>query len=280
MDLDAPPRRRWGQNFLADPRAASRIVDALDPVPGHPLLEIGPGRGALTGQLIERSLRIAAVEVDPILCSLLRQRFDSERLTIFEADVLHLPLSAVTRALGAPPESRLAVAGNLPYCISKPVASKLVRERRFVDRAALMFQREVAERITGRPGSRAYGPLSVLVGEAFHVTRLFDLPPSAFRPRPKVVSTLTLWIARPASDFPEPAEAPLRACLAASFAHRRQTLFNNLRAALGSDDLARTLLHRSGLDERLRAEAIPPAGFRALAEVWPVSRGARHEGPS
>jgi 16S rRNA (adenine1518-N6/adenine1519-N6)-dimethyltransferase len=267
-----PARKRWGQNFLVDSGAAARIVEALDPQPGERVLEIGPGRGALTELLVARAGRIAAVELDPELARLLRARFDPSRLVLVEADALEVRLDAIAlpqEPCGAP----LALVGNLPYNISKPIASKLVRERAVVARAVLMFQREVADRLTARPGGAAYGPITVLVGEAFRVERLFDLPPSAFRPAPKVRSSVLRWTRRDAPGFGPAEEEALRACLRSCFAHRRQTLSRNLRAALpGREKEARSLLDAAGIDGGLRAEAVPPDGFRRLAALWPGGR--------
>ncbi len=264
-----PPRKRWGQNFLVDPSAIERIVDALAPEPGDAVLEIGPGRGALTASLIERAGRIVAVELDPELARLLRERFGEERLVLEAGDILRIDLARVAERLGASPDTPLAVVGNLPYGISKPVASMLVRERAHVGRAVLMFQKEVADRIVAAPNTEAYGPLGILVGEAFRVERVMILAPGAFRPSPKVRSSVMKWVRRPAEDFPQEAEAPLRAVLAASFAHRRQTLSKNLRAALpGGEPAARELLAAAFVDGSLRAEALVPAAFRRLAALW------------
>ena len=268
-----PPRarRRFGQHFLADARAAARIVEAAGASPREPVLEIGPGRGALTEPLVRAALRIAAVELDRDLAAWLRERYPQERLVLFERDVLELTLGEVPPALGFPAGTPLVVVGNLPYNISKPVAAMLVRQRGAVARAALMFQREVAERLTASPGTRAYGPLTVLVGRAYRVERLFHLPPSAFRPRPEVTSTVTRWERLPPQELIDTLEPALRACLAACFAHRRQTLLNNLRAALpGGAEEARALLGRAGLDPGARAETVPPEAFVVLAEIWPL----------
>lgn len=259
-----PARKRWGQNFLVDAHAIARIVATLAPRPGEAVLEIGPGRGALTAALLERAGRIVAVELDPALAPLLRARFGEEQLVLIEGDILDIDLARIAPA-------PLVIAGNLPYSISKPVASMLVRQRAHVGRAALMFQKEVADRLLAKPGNAAYGPLSVLVGEAFEVTRVLSLAPGSFRPAPKVRSSVTLWVRRPAEHFPPDAEAPLRAVLAASFAHRRQTLLKNLRAVVpGGDAAARELLASVGIDGALRAEALGPADFRRLATVWPT----------
>ena len=260
--MEGRPRRRFGQNFLVDRRAVARIVDALAPRVDETVVEIGPGRGALTEEILNRIPRLTAVELDRDLVALLVARFGPERLHLVAQDVLDVDLAR----LGA----RLAIAGNLPYNVSKPVAMHLVRHRAAIDRAVLMFQREVAERLTAVPDTPAYGPLTVLAGFAFRIERLFDVPPGAFTPRPAVVSTVTRWT-RPEVEALSPAiEGPLRAALRASFARRRQTLLRNLRAALpGSEDRARDLLSRAGIDGTLRAEALSPAAFLALAAAWP-----------
>jgi 16S rRNA (adenine1518-N6/adenine1519-N6)-dimethyltransferase len=263
-------RRRFGQHFLTSRDAAERIAEALSPVPGEAVLEIGPGAGAITAPLLERAGRIAAVEIDRDLAADLGARFPAPDLLILERDVLEVSFREVLLALGRAEGERLAIAGNLPYNISKPVAMKLVRERESIDRAVLTFQREVAERLLASPGSRHYGPLTVLAGLAFEITRLFDLPPSAFRPRPKVVSTVTRFAPRRDIDLGPELEGRLRVCLAASFASRRKTMLANLRAALpGGAEAALALLALARLDSGARAETIPPEGFVNLARLWP-----------
>src|SRR5262245_31299105 len=158
------PRRRFGQNFLVDARAVRRIVDALAPRPDETVVEIGPGRGALTEELLARVPRLTAIELDRDLAALLSARFGPERLVLLSRDVLDVGLAELS-----PP---LAVVGNLPYNVSKPVAMKLVGERAAIDRAVLMFQREVAERLLATPGTPAYGPLTVLSGLAFRIERM------------------------------------------------------------------------------------------------------------
>lgn len=230
------------------------------------VVEIGPGRGALTDALLNGVPRISAIEIDRDLCALLRSRYPEDRLRLIEKDVLEVDFGALAQA------GPLVIAGNLPYNISKPVAMKLVVERRAVSRAVLMFQREVAKRLTAMPGTGEYGPLTVLAGRAYRIERLFDLSPGAFQPSPKVVSTVTRWIPREEDVLPESLVAPLKAVLRAAFARRRQTLQKNLRVALGGEAEATSVLARAGLDGSLRAEAIPPEGFVALANLWPESR--------
>jgi 16S rRNA (adenine1518-N6/adenine1519-N6)-dimethyltransferase len=258
------PRRRFGQNFLTDPVAIQRIVAALAPRGGESILEIGPGRGSLTDALLDAVPAMVAVEIDRDLAAALRARYHEDRLRLIESDVLDIAFDDVA------PSTPLVIAGNLPYNISKPVAMKLVVERRSVDRAVLMFQREVADRLTASPGDRAYGPLTVLAGLAYRIERLFDLRPGAFQPRPSVVSTVTRWTRREEDALPEDLVAPLMAALRAGFAHRRQTLQKNLRGILaGGDAAAVRVLTQAGIDGALRAEVIGPAGFVAIARAWP-----------
>jgi 16S rRNA (adenine1518-N6/adenine1519-N6)-dimethyltransferase len=258
-----------GQNFLVDRAAVRRIVDALDPGTGECVVEIGPGRGALTASLIDRAGRIVAIELDPRLAIELRERFSSRALCLLERDILRVDLESIAVEAGMPRASSLVVVGNLPYSISKPIAMKLVHQRAGIDRAVLMFQKEVADRLTATPGTKAYGPLTILTGLTYRITRLFELQPSAFRPRPKVDSTVTRWAPRKRPVLDEGLEAALRRCLAASFRHRRQTLRNNLRTAVGSAPAADALLESAALDGSLRPEAVPPEGFLRLAERWP-----------
>ena len=258
------PRKRFGQNFLTDTGAIRRIVAALDPAPGENVLEIGPGRGALTGEILNAATAMSAVEIDRDLASRLRSRYPEDRLRLIVDDVKAVSFED----LAAP--GPLVLVGNLPYNISKPVAMKIVLAHRYVRRAVLMFQREVALRLTAQPGTSDYGPLTVLAGHVFRIERLFDLPPGAFTPRPRVFSSVTRWLPLPTESLPEDVLPRLRAVLEAAFAHRRQTIGKNLRAAVpGGAAEAGSLLEAAGIDGGLRAAAVPPAGFTALARLWP-----------
>ena len=224
------------------------------------VVEIGPGRGALTRAILAAGIPVIAIEIDRVLAAALRTRFDGPSLRLIEADVLSLPLASIG--------DHLVVVGNLPYNISKPIAMKLVDERRCVARAVLMFQREVADRLTAGAGAKDYGPLTVLAGRAFKIERLFQLPPGAFRPSPKVVSTVTLWTPRPADDLPDALVPALKATLRAAFAHRRQTIQKNLRQELAEDEATvRRLLAEASIDGAQRAEALSPEQFVRLATL-------------
>jgi len=260
-----PRRPPLGQNFLIDRGAVRRIVEALAPSAADPVLEIGPGRGALTGALLERARRVLAIELDRGLADALRRRFPEERLLLVHEDFLNVDLARAASWLGRPAGTPLLVAGNLPYGISKPVARKLVTERGCVSRAVLMFQREVADRLTAEPGERAYAPLTVLVSLCFVVERLFDLPPAAFRPRPAIRSTVTRWTLRDPSLLDAALESRLSRCLAASFRRRRQTLHNN-RVGRGERARPRRGRSRRLAPRRVRVpRRIPRAGQRLAA---------------
>jgi len=267
--MDQPfsrPRKRFGQNFLHDRSVIDRILDELDLSAATHVLEIGPGRGALTGRLLERSDRVVAVEIDRDLAQRLREGFDPDRLDVLEGDILDLDLERLAVETHGR-SARWTVAGNLPYNISKPIAMKLVESVASIDKAVLMFQREVAQRFLAARGSADYGPLSVLPRAVYQIDRVIDVQPGAFRPRPTVVSTVTRWTARPAAERPTEIEMRrLRAVLKATFANRRKTLKNNLRSTLGSDEL----LERSGLDGTRRAQELSPAELQALAALWPL----------
>lgn len=265
------PRARLGQHFLTAPAIPSRIASLLDLVPGETLLEIGPGLGALTRALAERFGRLVAVEFDRDLVRRLKATFAPDRVVVVEGDILEVSLDEVAAAAGASPGSPFVVAGNLPYGISKPLALRLVRERDRVRRAVLMFQKEVADRLTAVPCSRDYGPMGILAGFAYGIERAFDVPRTAFRPPPQVLSSVTAWRRREPSPLAAVSQAALRTCLSASFASRRRTLYNNLRAALpGGDAAATDLLGRLEIDGSLRAEQLAPDLFLGMARLWPL----------
>jgi 16S rRNA (adenine1518-N6/adenine1519-N6)-dimethyltransferase len=256
-------RKALGQHFLTDRSAIERIVGALDIREGDRLLEIGPGKGALTGPLIAAAGRIAAVEIDRALAAQLRKRFPPDRLSLSCEDFLQFDLRAT-----ATERDPLLLAGNLPFSVSNPIAQKIVRDRAWVERAVLMFQREVADRLIAAPGSRKYGPLTVLAGLAFEIRPLFVLGPRAFHPRPEVDSQVTLWTRRHDDRLTPELERRLRPCLAVCFASRRRTLRNNLRAAVRDADATERLLEAAEIDGGLRAEQLSSEMFLRLAELW------------
>ena len=269
------PLKRFGQHFLTDGGAITRIVKTLAAEAGESVLEIGPGRGALTRVLhaaltdVGGNARLAVVEIDRELAANLTEKFPDVRC--YQMDVLDVDLASVRSDLDPAGARRLKIAGNLPYNISKPIAMKLIRDRAHVDHAVLMFQKEVANRLVAEVGCKEYGPLTVLAGLAFDIRRVFDLGPRAFRPRPAVDSSVTEWRRRSSSPLTSENESALKQTLTACFARRRQTLRNNLRAALRDADVADQVMKSVGLDPSLRAERVSPTEFIKLAAAWPAT---------
>jgi 16S rRNA (adenine1518-N6/adenine1519-N6)-dimethyltransferase len=261
-------RRRLGQHFL-EPAWVEKVVRVIDPGPEERFLEVGAGLGALTRPLCERSAGVVAFEIDPELAAALR-RPSRRNLVVVERDFLDVTAGEVLRL--CPGDVR--VAGNLPYSVASPILFKLVELYeagiRFMD-ATLMLQREVADRLLARPGSRTYGVLSVMVGRWADATRLLNLPPGAFRPVPKVYSTVVrlafhLPHARPRS------EALFARLVTTLFTRRRKTLANALMALSGRmRDPSRALLlealRHSGLDGGRRPETLDAAELVRLSDA-------------
>ncbi len=213
-------RKRFGQHFLKDPSVLERMTAALNPKPDDRLLEIGPGQGALTALLHGTSERFVAVEIDRDLIAMLKARFPE--LEVLNADVLRLPLEE-TLAGG---DWRLI--GNLPYNISSPLLIKLYGQLPLIRDMHFMFQRELAERLWASPGSKDWGRLSVVTQYHCSVEPLFDVPPDAFEPPPKVHSQVVRML--PRRDLPAVDERALDQVLKVAFSARRKRLGNALKS--------------------------------------------------
>ena len=258
-----PSPAKLGQNFLHDAQAAARIVAALGDCSMRTVLEIGPGRGAVTRPLAARAGHVLAVELDGVLVAALRRQFTPDKVTIVHQDVLAFDFFSAAQRIG----EKLHVVGNLPYYITSPILHRLAASHSVLERAVLMMQREVAERVTAEPGSRDYGLLSATVQLYGAVESLFTLPPDAFSPPPKVHSAVIGW--RMAPRFAELGveEAGFLGFLRRAFAQKRKTLVNNLRAAgMPPGSIARAL-EGASVDPRARAEALSVA---TLARLWKV----------
>ena len=249
------PRKRFGQHFLHDPAVLERIVTAVAPRGEDALVEIGPGRGALTACLLRSPCRsLDAVEIDRELAALLRGRFAGEpRFTLHECDALRFDFAALTAARG-----RLRMVGNLPYNISTPLLFHLLASAPSIIDMHVMLQREVIERMAAAPGDSAYGRLTVMLAPWVRVERLFDVGPGAFQPPPRVWSAVARLTVRPTPRFPvHPGYARL---VAAAFAHRRKTLRNALRGLVSAAQI-----EQCGVDPGARPETVAPETFNALA---------------
>ena len=255
-----PTRPKLGQNFLRDQAAIARIAAALGELSGQTAVEIGPGQGAMTRALAERAAHVIAIELDRELAPRLRPQFPADRVTVVEQDVLDFDFGAASTAAG----HRLFVAGNLPYYITSPILLKLAASHAALDRAVLMVQREVADRIVAEPGSRDYGLLSVTVQMYGPVAALFTLPPGAFSPPPEVHSTVFRW--RFAPRFAELGvdEISFLPFVRQAFAQKRKTLANNLRAARFDLATAHAALAAKGISLQARAEELSIAELAAV----------------
>ena len=253
-------RKRFGQNFLADPHHVARIVEAVDPHPGDNLVEIGPGLAAITGALIERAGRMAAIEIDRDLAARLRERFPPDRLALHEADALAFDFAVLGEDL--------RVVGNLPYNISSPLLFHLASFESRLRDIHVMLQREVVARMTALPGTPDYGRLTVMLQARFRVTRLFTVPAGAFRPAPKVESAVArlvpLGAARPAIAD----EALFARIVAAAFGQRRKTLRNAVSGVVDED-----ALRAAGIDPAARGETLSVADFVRLAAAGAAAHG-------
>jgi 16S rRNA (adenine1518-N6/adenine1519-N6)-dimethyltransferase len=265
-----PAKPRLGQNFLIDTQAIDRIASSLGELSGRTVVEIGPGAGAITAALVARAAHVIAVELDPGLAEHLRSQFSPHSLTVHRQDVLTFDFAAAAAQAAQP----LLVFGNLPYYITSQILLKLAASHVVLDRAVLMVQREVADRITAAPGSRDYGLLSVTVQLHGPATNLFTLSPSAFSPPPDVHSAVVRW--RFAQRFTELGveESTFVPFIRKVFAQKRKTLSNNLRAAGIPPASIATALTQASIDPRARAEALTIETFAALWHALQVTQSA------
>ena len=255
------PSRALGQNFLADPNIARRIVRLAGIDPGHRVLEIGPGIGSLTVALAETAARVVGLELDRHLLPVLSEVVGaSGNVEIVHGDALEADYAAL---LGDEP---WVLVANLPYNVATPLLARLLTDAPQLERMVVMVQREVAERLAAPPGTRASGAISVKI--AYHCTArvLAQVPPAVFMPRPKVDSTVVAFNRRPAPpvSLPGPPEA-MFALARAGFGQRRKTLRQALRTVLGA--AAEPALVAAGIDPAARAETLTLDAWAALTRA-------------
>ena len=259
-----PVKPRLGQNFLNDAQAIDRIAASLGDLSGRTVVEIGPGAGAITGALAARAAHVIAVELDAGLAAHLRTQFPPEgkaSVTVIQQDVLHFDFAAASAAAA----QQLPVVGNLPYYITSQILLKLAASHASLDRAILMVQREVADRVTAKPGTRDYGLLSVTVQMYGPAENLFTLPPDAFSPPPDVHSTVFRWRFAPRFHELGLDESTFLPFVRTVFAQKRKTLANNLRAAQIPPAAITVALAHAAIDPQARAESLP---VEVLAALW------------
>ncbi len=256
--MNVRARKRFGQHFLHDPGVIGRIVAAIDPQPGQHLVEIGPGLGALTAPLLERTGRLEVIEIDRDVVPLLRARCAGlGELVVHQRDALEVDFAAL-RTEGV----RLRVCGNLPYNISTPLLFHLLESGPAIEDMHFMLQKEVVDRMAAPPGGKDYGRLTVMLSAACRVEKLFKVGRGAFNPPPRVESAVVRLIplAKPPCPLGEPGR--FARVVAGAFSTRRKTLRNSLRGLVDEAGFA-----AAGVDPARRAETLSLAEFAALART-------------
>ena len=252
-------RKRFGQHFLHDAATVARILAAIDAQPGEALVEIGPGRGALTAGLLAATGTLDAIEIDRDLAAALRAAWAGRPgFVLHEADALRFDFAALAAARGRP----LRVVGNLPYNNSTPLLFHLLRAPAAIEDLHVMLQKEVVERLCAAPGGGDYGRLTVMLAPWVEAESLFDVGPGAFRPPPRVWSSVARLRVRREPAFP--VDARYSRVVAAAFAQRRKTLRNALRGLLDA-----AAIESCGIDPGARPQTLEPAQFGALARLLP-----------
>jgi 16S rRNA (adenine1518-N6/adenine1519-N6)-dimethyltransferase len=254
------PRKRFGQNFLQDDSIIERITAAVHPQTEQHLVEIGPGQGALTAALLGSGCALDVIELDRDLVPGLLASFGLKPgFKLHSADALNFDFASLVKHTSLEPDSRnkrLRVVGNLPYNISTPLIFKLLQNSSVIQDMHFMLQLEVVQRLAASPGSKHWGRLGIMAQYHCQVEHLFDVPPHAFRPPPKVQSAIVRLTPWPQSPWPQCNESRLRVLVKAAFAQRRKTLRNNLKEIIDS-----TQLEALGIDAGARAETLQLTQF-------------------
>lgn len=255
-----PQKAKLGQNFLADRSARSRIVEALGDISQRTVVEIGPGKAAITELLAQKAQRLIAVELDRELAAGLKQRFAGSQVEVIDQDILSVDLASLRGG-----DEKLLVVGNLPYYITSDILLHLFRYHEAIARAVVMMQCEVADRVAADPGSRDYGLLSATTQLYARVEKLMTLPPGAFSPPPQVYSSVLRFTFAPRfAELSVDAKgfiAFLRQC----FAQKRKTLLNNLRAAGFEASHVAEGVDAAGISAQVRAEAL---SLESMAKLY------------
>ncbi len=250
------PRRRFGQHFLHDPAVVARIIEEFDPRPGQAIVEIGPGKGALTHHLMERAHEIQAVELDRDLVSYLQATYP-QGLTVHQADALNFDFCRL-----APSGKRLRLIGNLPYNISTPLLFRLLDLHSCLEDMLFMLQKEVVDRLAAEPGGKDYGRLSVMVQWRCRVEQVFRVSAGSFSPPPRVESAVVRLIPYQEPPLLVRDAQRFHQLVQTAFSQRRKVLRNSLQGLMTSE----TLMHL-GIDPGRRAETLTLQEFAALANA-------------
>ena len=239
------PRKRFGQNFLVDHRVINQIISTISPNNDDSIIEIGPGKGAITFPIIEYLDHLSVIEIDRDLVSMLKSE-EQEKLTIYQADALTFDFSQIP--------NKLRVIGNLPYNISSPLLFHLLDYRKQIIDMTFMLQKEVVDRIVAPPGSKTYGRLSVMMQAFYEVELMFVVPKESFEPQPKIESAILYLKTREQSLVKN--SKPLEEIVKLAFSQRRKTLKNCLKSVLNQS--------QTEIDLSQRAEMLSTENFVTL----------------
>ncbi|HXU35569.1 MAG TPA: 16S rRNA (adenine(1518)-N(6)/adenine(1519)-N(6))-dimethyltransferase RsmA [Blastocatellia bacterium] len=276
-------KKNLGQNFLTDRRVAAQIIDSVSLSTNDVIIEIGPGKGALTAMLCKQSGHVVAVEIDARLAEELGRSLKAENVTIVTADALSLNWAELIEGSKAKIDAtlrdkndrgRVRIVANLPYYISTPIIEKLLSCAGLIFDMTLMLQKEVADRIAAEPCGKEYGYLSVMVQYYCAATKLFEVPPSAFTPEPKVDSAVIRLRVREQPAVKVADERRFFSLVRACFAQRRKTILNNLKVAAASQSFAADVgsaLEAASVASQRRAETLSLAEFAGLFEALYVA---------
>ncbi len=266
-------RKSLGQNFLTEPRYIDQIVRCLNPQPDDTVLEIGPGRGALTEPLIKRSGKVIAIEIDPNLISILREKFsDADNFVLIQKDALEVDFEMLLNLQSLPSKTKLAA--NLPYYISTAILQHLIQYRFSFSDLVVMLQKEVVERISAKPGNRDRGFLTVLIEAYFDSEVLFEVPQTAFRPVPKVTSAVLRLTPKREARIRKSRDDLFRKLVSLAFREKRKTIANNLKRAenllfdlIQNNGGVSGVLAKAGIDPKSRAETVSGKEWLALVDL-------------
>lgn len=260
--LGAAPNKTLGQNFLINPEPLDRITQVAQLSPSDTILEVGPGLGALTVRLLRDGGSVVAIEKDRAFAAFIRNKMRGAHFHLVEGDALDVDWNDLKL-----PESGVKLVANLPYSISKPMLRRILEDwRPHFTSATVLLQREVADRLVGAPGSREYGPMSIMAGLYARVTKAFDIAPEDFLPPPEVVSTVVHIEMLPTPTLELKNEAFFWHVVRAAFAQRRKTLGNTMKAVAPREKAA-PIFEKLGIDPMRRGETLSIQEFGALSDA-------------
>ena len=257
-------RKRFGQNFLVDKNCALKIVDLASLDPSDVVLEIGPGQGAITRLLADKGCKVFALEIDRDLARFLREEFRSiNNVNIIEGDALKFDFANLIEEGG----NKLKVIANLPYNVATPILFRLLEMRGCIDKMVLMFQKEVAQRIVSPPDCKSYGALSIFPQLYSDITIELTLPPSVFRPAPKIDSQVLLFQTLDRPRFEVADEKLLKGIISTAFSQRRKKLSNTLKSFFPEREKLEESFSSVSIDPSRRAETLSVEEFCKLSNI-------------